>query len=228
MTAVHCQPVREVALGGSDAGQSADAAAQRDVLVEGVVQVAGHDDLRRLAQAGVRRPDVHQIPELPAHEPAEEVHLRLVQLEIVPLVNVSRSSEGVGVRRIDSPLIEIAKIRKDPEVQISMFGVGDLESSGGRVSAERLTCLFRRGDVCDQQHEPPDMDSQRGLRRKGAADWRCKSGSVHVTGAPACLRRVSNELQAEDSDRSRARPTEYRGTLRKTPPGWRRWLSRGR
>ena len=46
---VHAEPVRELAFGAPHRRQRCDADADRDEAVEGLAQVAGADDLRRIA-----------------------------------------------------------------------------------------------------------------------------------------------------------------------------------
>ena len=64
--------VRKLTLSAAHGRQRGDAGADRDEAVERVAQIAGADDLRRIALRRVRRPDVQVVAELRRQEPAGE------------------------------------------------------------------------------------------------------------------------------------------------------------
>ena len=119
--AVDAEPVRELSFGAAHGRQRGDAAAHRDETIEHVAQVAGADDLRRIALRRVRRPDVQVVAELRRQEPAGERREELRQLNVLPLLNGVRDAEGVGVGRVDVPLIEIAHVAEEPEVDFALL-----------------------------------------------------------------------------------------------------------
>ncbi len=104
---VDAEPVRELPLGAADRRQRRDAGANRDEAIERVAQIAGADDLRRIALRRVRRPDVEVVAELRRHEPTGERRKELRELNVLPLLNGVRDAEGIRIRRVDVPLIEI-------------------------------------------------------------------------------------------------------------------------
>ena len=89
--------------------------------VEHVAQVAGADDLRRIALRRVRRPDVQVVAELRRQEPAGERREELRQLDVLPLLNRVLDAEGVRVGRVDVPLIEIARVAEEAEIDLALL-----------------------------------------------------------------------------------------------------------
>ena len=137
----------KLALGAAHGRQRRDADADGHKAVERVAQIAGADDLRRIALRRVRRPDIQVVAELRREEPAGERREELLQLDVLPQLHVLRVAEGVDVGRIEAPLIQIARVAEEPEVDLALLAVVEQEPEVGNV-LERLLLLglgARRG-----------------------------------------------------------------------------------
>ena len=113
------EPLRKVAEGRARAGQRRDAAAEAEVLGELVLQEARHDDLRALALARVGAPHVEQVAQPRVHHPAEGVELHLLELDVLPKVQLVRPSERVGVLVVEPLLVQVAHVGVELEVERS-------------------------------------------------------------------------------------------------------------
>ena len=111
----------------------------RDEAIERVAQIAAADDLRRIALRRVRRPDIEVVAELRRHEPAGERREELRELNVLPLLNGVRDAEGVRVGRVDVPLIEIARVAEEPEIDLALLAVVEQEPGVGDV-LEAASC----------------------------------------------------------------------------------------
>ena len=80
---VHAEPVRKLAFGASYGWQRGDAGTDADVPVEGLSDVSGANDLRRITLGRVRRPDVQVVAKLRREIPSGERREKLLQLDVL-------------------------------------------------------------------------------------------------------------------------------------------------
>ncbi len=130
---VDAEPVGELALGAADAREARDAAAQRDVPVERVAQVAGAHHLRRVALGHVRGPDVQVVAHLRCQEPAGERQEELVELDVLALLDRLGVPEGVGVGRVQALLVQVAHVAEEPHVDLALLALDQQEPGVGDV-----------------------------------------------------------------------------------------------
>ena len=138
---VDAQPVRELALGAAHAGKARDPGPERHVAVEHVAQVAGAHHLRRVALRGVRGPDVQVVAHLRRQEPAREGQEELVELEVLALLDGLGVAERVLVGRVQSLLVQVARVADEPDVDLALLPGDDPEASVGDV-LQRLRLLL--------------------------------------------------------------------------------------
>jgi hypothetical protein len=94
-----------------------------DEAVPGPAQVAGANHLRRIALGRVGRPDVQVVTEPRIEEPARKRRKELRQLHVLATLHRFRVAEGVHVGLIDVPLIQVARVAEQTEVDLSFFTV---------------------------------------------------------------------------------------------------------
>lgn len=129
----------------SPGGERVDPATHREMPVESVGQVPGDHDLGGLAEAGVGAPDVSEVAQLGRQDPPEGGDLHFVELQVLPLLQVARTSEPVRVGRVEARLVQVADVAEDPDVQLAELGLRDSEAGAGRVLTEDLFLrLLRR------------------------------------------------------------------------------------
>ncbi len=106
------------------------------MVAELVGEVATHHDLGAEPLTGVGGPDIGEVAEPGVEQPAEEVEIHLVELDILPPVDLLGLAEGVGVRLVECSLVEVTDVAVDTKVEVAPCGVRDLETPGGSVAAE--------------------------------------------------------------------------------------------
>ncbi len=171
---VDAQPVGELALGAAHAGKARDPGAKRHVAVEHVAQVAGAHHLRRVALRRVRGPDVEVVAELRRQEPAGERQEELVELDVLALLDRLGIAEGVHVGRVQSLLVQVARVAEEPDVDLALLPGDDPEAGVGDV-LQRLRLLLRLLDLLDRLRQAPADDEL------GAAAVRDPDARVVVT-----------------------------------------------
>jgi hypothetical protein len=115
------------------------------VAVEHVAQVAGADDLRRVALRRVRRPDVEVVAHLRREEPAGEGQEELVELEVLALLDGLGVAEGVGVARVEPLLVQVAGVAEEPDVDLALLARHEQEPCVGDVLKGLPLLLLRLG-----------------------------------------------------------------------------------
>ena len=125
---VHAEPVRELTLRASHGGQRRDADTHAHEPVEGPGQVARADDLRRIALRCVRRPDVEVVAHLRREEPPRERREELLQLDVLAPLDGLRVAEGVDVGLVQIPLVQIARVAEEPEIDLALVAVEEQEA----------------------------------------------------------------------------------------------------
>ncbi len=136
---VHTEPVGELSLGAAHRWQRGDAAAHCDVAIEHVAQIAAADHLRRITLRGIGRPDVQVVAEFGRQEPAAERREKLRQLNVLALLNRMLDAEGVGVRRVDTELIQVAHVAEQAEEDFAFLARVEAKTEIGDIRG----CLLR-------------------------------------------------------------------------------------
>ena len=131
-------------------------------LVERVLEEAGHDDLRSLALARVRRPHVEEVAEPRIDHPAVGVDLRLLELEVLAEVEGDVPPEGVLVLVVERLLVQVADVGVELEVEGAPRLLGDGDTARGRLPRRPGS---RRGARRRPARVPPRASRPRGSGR---------------------------------------------------------------
>ena len=215
--------VRELAFGAAHARETRDAAAERDVAVEDVADVAAADHLRGIALRRVRRPDIEVVAELRREEPAVEGQEELLQLEVLTPRHRLHVAESVGVRVVQPELIQIPHVGEEPRVHLAFVAVEEQEPAVRDVAGRLLLRFFlHRGargahkEVSDAPVGDPDAlvviapglsEEARGLAVR--ADEHHAAGGVGLAVLPRVRRR-----RAGNRDRCRRNGRRWCGLRR--------------
>src|SRR5215203_4558154 len=138
VTTIHVQPEREIAFDAARAGQRSNSAAQSQIFIEGVLQIAGEYDLCALSLIRVGSPGVEEVAHLWIQYPAQELDLKLQQLHVLAALNIFCISRCVGVGRVETELVQITDVAIDADVHVAVFGIRYLESEVWRVATIEL------------------------------------------------------------------------------------------
>ena len=182
---VHAEPVRELTLCASHGGQRRNAGTHAHEPVEGPGQVARAHDLRRIALRCVRRPDVEVVAHLRREEPPRERREELLQLDVLALRHGVRVAKGVDVGIVQIPLVQIARVAEQPEIDLALVAVEEQEADVRNVR-EGLGLLLRLHDGAGGE--------------LGAASVRHPDARLVVTPGPSeQTRRVTHRSQEHDA-----------------------------
>src|SRR6185503_9829437 len=149
---VDAVPERERAAQAACAGILRHARADVELLTEAVIEAATENDLRTVAHLRVLGPDEEHVGELLVVDPALEVEVDLVELEVVAQIERLRASERIRVSLFEILLIQITRVRPDAEVQRAEIRIGDPEAgAAGREIADAPALLV------EQRRQPIDQ-----------------------------------------------------------------------
>ncbi len=112
------------------------------------MKVSGKNNLRALSLIRIRGPGIKEVTQLGTEHPAKELDLKFQKLNILALLNVLRVTKRIGVSRIQTKLIQIANVRVDTDVHVTVLGVGYAETEIGRVATIELVVVILLRSCC--------------------------------------------------------------------------------
>ena len=211
---VDAQPVRELAFRAPCGGQGRDAGTDADIPVEAPCQVAGADDLGRIALRRVRRPDIEVVAKLRCEKPPGEWRKKLLQLDVLTPVDGVCIAERVDIGLIQIPLVQVPRVAEEPKIDLALLAVDEQEPGVGNVLERlRLRRLRLRGLAGDELAAAavgdPDVRSGRSPTSV-RADTAPRRSSASARRPPTCRPRSSCVLRASTRTKWRPAPAARR------------------
>ncbi len=143
------EPIGKGAGGRARRRQRQDAGAEQKRVAEGVFQVAAEHHLGALAHHRVVGPSVEHVLEVRIQQPASELDLDLVELDVVSLVDLHLLAETVDEGVVESLLVEIAHVRIDADAHLAVIVARDAEATSELIGAEIVLIRCRRHDLAE-------------------------------------------------------------------------------
>ena len=132
------EPIGKVAGGGARRRQRQDAAAQQERVAKRVLEVPAEHHLCALAHRRVVGPRIEHVLEFWIQQPASELDLDLVELDVVAFVDVHFLAQTVDVGIVEPLLVEVAHVRVDAETHLAPFVAHQAEAASEPIRAEVL------------------------------------------------------------------------------------------